>query len=69
MQPGMGEMENIGNIEIKKYHIGFRNCEINIDKYCIENISLILNQPVQKPKIWKNHDSIFCNTKIQPVSF
>ena len=23
LQPGMGEMENIGNIEIKNYHISF----------------------------------------------
>ncbi len=34
-------MENIGNIEIEKYCIGFWNCEIDIDKYRIKILSLI----------------------------
>jgi hypothetical protein len=42
----MGEMENIGNIEIEKYRIGFWNCEINIDKYHIEILLLIRVKPV-----------------------
>jgi len=37
----MGKMENIGNIEIKKYQIGFWNCEIDIHKYRIEILLLI----------------------------
>ncbi len=49
----MGEMENVGNIEIEKYHIGFWNSKIYIDKYHIKNISLILIQPVQNQRYWK----------------
>jgi hypothetical protein len=44
----MGEMENIGNIEIKKYHISFWNCEIDIDKYGIKILSLIPVKPNMK---------------------
>jgi hypothetical protein len=46
LQPGMGEMENIGNIEIKNYQISFWNCEIDIDKYHIKILLLILVKPV-----------------------
>ncbi len=42
----MGEMENIGNVKIEKYSISFWNCEIDIDKYHIEILSLILVKPV-----------------------
>jgi len=46
-------MENIGNIEIKKYRIGFYNWQMDIDKYRIENILLISKQPVQNRRYQK----------------
>jgi len=42
----MGEIENIGNIEIEKYLIGFWNCEIDIDKYHIKILLVIPVKPV-----------------------
>ena len=43
----MGEIRNIGNIKIGKYCFGFWNCEINIDKYRIEYISVRSVEPIQ----------------------
>ncbi len=57
MASGMGEMRNIGNIDIGKYHIGFWNCKIDIGEYCIEILSLIPVEPVQNRHIknwWYN---------------
>jgi hypothetical protein len=61
-------MENIGNIKIKKYHISFWNCEIDIDKYHIKILSLIPVKPVYYRHIKKSWFDIL-QYKIQPVSF
>jgi hypothetical protein len=39
-------MENIGNIKVEKYRIGFWNCKINIDECHIEILLLIPAKPV-----------------------
>jgi hypothetical protein len=49
----MGEIRNTGNIKIGKYRIRFWNCEIDINKYCIENISVRSVELIQHQDYWK----------------
>jgi hypothetical protein len=41
-ETGMGKIGNIGNLDHENYHIGFLNCNINIDNYYNRSLKMLL---------------------------